>query len=101
MHTDFLTMMSIGLSCCCLKEVYPYKWENDWEEYNETSSPETDFQSHLNIENIADADYVNAKTVCKHFRISNLSKYHDFYLKNDTLLLVDVFEGFRNICRNI
>ena len=35
------------------------------------------------------------KRVCKDFE-KNLGEHHDFYVQNDTLLLVDVFEHFRN-----
>ena len=31
----------------------------------------------------------------------NLGEYHDLYVQNDTLLLVDVFESFRNKCIEI
>ena len=30
-----------------------------------------------------------------------LGKYHDFYLKSDTLLLADVFKNFRKMCLKI
>ena len=46
-------------------------------------------------------DYMHAKRVCKDFEIKNLGEYHDFYFKNDTLLLPDVFENFREICLQI
>ena len=49
-----------------------------WEKFNETSLPEKeDFYSHLIMENIADAEYVHAKRVCKDFEIKNLGEYHD------------------------
>ena len=38
---------------------------------------------------------MHAKRVRKNFEIKNLGEYHNFYLRNDTLLLVDVFEIFR------
>ena len=41
-----------------------------------------------------------AKRVCKDFEIKKLFKYHDLYLKSDTLLLTDVFENFRKMCLN-
>ena len=34
------------------------------------------FYSHLNMEDITDADYVHAKRVCKDFEIKNLEEYH-------------------------
>ena len=69
---------------------------------NETSLPEKeDFGSHLNMENITDADYANAKRVCKNFEIKSLGEYYDLYIQSDSLLLADVFENLRNICLKI
>ena len=34
----------------------------------------------------------------KSFKLENLGDYHDLYVKNDTLLLADVFENFRDMC---
>ena len=74
---------------------------DDWEKFNETSSLEKeDFYSHLNMEDITDADYVHAKKVCKDFEIKNLGEY-DLYVQSDTLLLADVLENFRNMCLKI
>ena len=54
---------------------------DDWEKFNETSLPEKeDFYSHLNMEDITDADYAHAKRVCKDFEIKNLEEYHDLYV---------------------
>ena len=39
------------------------------EKFNETSLPEKDFYSHLNMEDITDADYAHVKQVCKDFKI--------------------------------
>ena len=50
------------------KGVYPYKYMDDWEKFNETSLPgKEDFYSYLNMEDIADEDYAHAKRVCKDF----------------------------------
>ena len=50
------------------------------------------------MEDITDADHAHAKRVCKGFKIENLVDYHDFYVQIDTLLLVDIFKNFRNMC---
>ena len=49
------------------------------------------------MEDITDADYMHAKKVCKNFEIKKLGKYYDLYLKNDILLLADVFKNFRKM----
>ena len=75
---------------------------DDWEKFNEASLPEKeDFYSHLNMEDIIDADYAYAKRVCKDFDIKNLGEYHDLYVQSNAVLLADVFENFRNMCLNI
>ena len=84
------------------KGAYPYEYMDDWEKFNETSLLEKeDFYSHLNMEDIADADYAHAKRVCKDFEIKNLGEYHDLYVQSNTLLLADVLESFRNMSLEI
>ena len=53
------------------------------------------------MEDITDSNYVNAKRICKDYKIKNLREYHDLYVQIDTLLLADVFETFRNMCLEI
>ena len=53
------------------------------------------------MEDITDADYVNAKRVSKDFEIKNLGEYHYLYVQSNALLLADVFENFRNMCLEI
>ena len=75
---------------------------DDWEKFNKSTLPEKEkFYSNLNLEDIAYADYMYAKRVCKYFEIKNLGEYHDLYYKSDTLLLGDVFESFRKRCLKI
>ena len=75
---------------------------DEWVKINKTSLPKKEeFYSNLNVEDITDAEQLRAKRVCKDFEIKKFGEYHDFYLKNDTLLLVDVFKNFREICSKI
>ena len=75
---------------------------DNWEKFNEASLTEKeDFYSHLNMEDISDADYAHAKKFCEDFAIKNLGEHHDLYVQSDALLLADVFENFRNICIKI
>ena len=50
------------------------------------------------MEDINDIDYRHANNVFKRFELENLGQYHDQYVQNDTLLLADVFENFRDMC---
>ena len=81
------------------KGVYPYKYMDNWERFNEASLPnKKSFCSSLNMENIDDIDYRHGNNVFKKFKLKNLGEYHDLYIQSDTLLLADVFENFRNMC---
>ena len=76
------------------KGVYSYDYMDDWEKVDETSLPEKEgFCSHLNMEDITDADYPHAKRVCKDFKVKDLRDYHDLYVQSDALLLANVFES--------
>ena len=81
------------------KGVYPYEYIDSWERFNEISLPsKKDFYSNLNMEDIADIDYRHGNNVFKGFKLDTLGDYHDLYVKSDPLLLVDVFENFRDMC---
>ena len=54
-----------------------------------------DLYSHLNMEDITDADYARTKRVCKDFEIKNLGEYHNLHVQSDPLLLAELFENFR------
>ena len=84
------------------KGVYPYEYMDSWERFNETSLPDKKaFYSELYLEDITDKDYTHAQKVFKELKLKNLGDYHDLYVQNDTLLLADVFENFRNKCIEI
>ena len=84
------------------KGVYPYEDLDSWEKFDEASSPDKKaFHSNLNLEDTSDKDCLYAQKVWGVFEIRNHIKYHDLYVKSDTLLLADVFENFRNMCLDI
>ena len=62
------------------KGVYPYKGMDDWEKLNERINKQ-DFYSHINMEDITDANYVHAKQVHKNFEIKNLGDIMIFTFK--------------------
>ena len=69
---------------------------DDLGKFNETPLPEKeDFYSHLNLEDITDADYAHAKRVCKNFEIKKLGEYHDLYVQSNTLLLAVYLRTFK------
>ena len=81
------------------KGVYPHEYMDNWERFDETSLPDKEsFYSSLNMENIDDIDYRHGNNMFKRFKLKNLREYHDLYVQSDTLLLMDVFENFRNMC---
>jgi hypothetical protein len=61
--------------------------------------PKKKFFSKLNDEGISNADYGRAQSVWKTFNMQTMRDYHDLYLKTDVLLLADVMENFREVCK--
>ena len=50
------------------KGIYPYEYMDDWGKFNETWLPEKEvFYRHLNMEDIIDIDYADAKRISKDF----------------------------------
>ena len=84
------------------KGVYSYEYIDSWERFDKEILPHKEaFYSSLNMGDITDVDYRHAKRVFKIFNNKNLGDYNDFCVQNDTLLLPDVFESFRNKCIEI
>ena len=74
---------------------------DSWKRFNEpVPLDQKQYYSRLNDENISDSDIDHVKNVFNTFKIKNLGKYHDLYVKTDTVLLADVFENFRDKCLN-
>ena len=65
MHKNFLTATIISFFIVA-KRCLSYEYMDEWEELSETALPEKEgFYSHLNMEDITDADYADAKRVLK------------------------------------
>jgi hypothetical protein len=82
------------------KGVYPYEYMDGFDKLGETTLPPKEkFFSKLNNENISDMDYKRAQTVWNAFNMQTMRDYYDLYLKTDVLLLADVMENFRGVCK--
>ena len=82
------------------KGVYPYEWMDSLEKMDAKSlPPKSAFYSKLTGKGITDEDYEHAKNVWKTFDMKTFRDYHDLYNKSDVLLLADVFENFRKVCK--
>jgi len=79
--------------------MFPYEYIDSVDKLNETSLPPRElFYSSLTDETASDDDYQHATNVRRRFCIGTLGDYSDLYIKTDVLLLVDVFENFRDTC---
>ena len=84
------------------RDVYPYEYMDGWERFNEISLLDKEaFNSKLNLKDCTDKDYAQYKEVVKKFELKNIGDYHNLYVQSNTLLLVDVFENFRDKCIEI
>ena len=82
--------------------VLPYEYIDSWEKFNETTLPAKKvFYSQLNLEDITDEDNAHYQKVFKKLGLKNIGDYHDLCVQCDTLLLLDVFENFRDKCIKI
>ena len=70
-----------------------------WDKFEESQLPLIEaFYSNLSMSNVSEDYYQCTQKVWKKFRIHNLGEYHDLYLHTNVILLVKVFEAFRDTC---
>jgi hypothetical protein len=82
------------------KGVYPYEYMDGFDKLGKASlPPKSKLFSKQNNEDISDADYQRAQNVWNVFGMKTMRDYHDLYLKTDVLLLADVMENFRKVCK--
>ena len=82
------------------KGVYPYEWLDSVDRLNETDLPPIEaFYSTLNGSGITKEDYEHAQNVWKTFGMKSMHDYHNLYNTSDVLLLCDIFENFRKVCK--
>ena len=82
------------------KGIYPYEYMDSFDKLGETAlPPRKKFLSKLNDEGISNTDYERAQSVSMTFNMQTMRDYNDLYLKTDVLLLGDVMENFREVCK--
>ena len=82
------------------KGVYPYEYMISINRLDETELPPIEtFYSTLSGSGISEEDYSHAQRVWKIFEMKTMRDYHNLYNQSDVLLLCDVFENFRKVCK--
>ena len=81
------------------KGVFPYTWLDRAAKLEATSIPaQQHFYNDLSEEPCSDEDYRHAHNVWRTFNMKTFLDYTDLYVKTDVLLLVDVFNRYREEC---
>ena len=71
------------------KGIYPYENTDDWAKLNETSLPQKEeFYSNLSMEDITDADYAQAKIVCKDIEIKKIRRLSWFVSSKQYIFVI-------------
>ncbi|MEL7079369.1 MAG: hypothetical protein AAGM46_26060, partial [Cyanobacteria bacterium J06582_2] len=80
------------------KGSYPYEYMDSFDKFEIPQLPPKDqFNSKLNNQSITDEKYQQCVHLWEKFNMRNMGDFHDLYLRQDILLLTDVFENFRNL----
>ena len=107
--TDFQYLLKefpgVDLKSLNGKDIWPYEWMNSIKKFKHVGLPPKEaFYSSLNANqrgkgngHISDEDYKHGQDIWKIFKFKTFKDYHDHYLKNDVLMLTDVFANFINL----
>nr|XP_036673678.1 probable DNA polymerase [Drosophila suzukii] len=84
------------------KGIFPYSYLNSFERLSDTQLPSREnFYNQLTDRHRSEESYQHAQNVWNAFECTNLLDYLLLCLKVDVLLLGDVFENFRKVCKKI
>ena len=75
------------------KDAYPHEYMNSFERFNEEKLPARKSSSHISTK-----DYLTCEKIWDKFKMKNMGDYQHYYIKNDELLLADIFEKFIGTC---
>lgn len=102
MRKHFFNVNENQLNLLERKGILCYDYIDSWEKLNENSLPPKEaFHSSLTNQDISDQQFALANEIWRVFNMQTLGEYTDFYLKIDVLLLVNVFENFRETCQKL
>ena len=92
------------------KGAYPYEYMISFKRFNEeklcarkyffslTKKGKIDEDGKISDGHISIEDYLTCEKIWNKFKMKNMDDYHDHYLKQDVVLLADVFEKFIKTC---
>lgn len=97
-------MIFENAKCCWLcGEAFTEKddeWLDSIDKLDETELPPIEaFFSILSGSGISEEEYSHAQRVWKTFRMKTMRDYHNLYNRSDVMVLCDVFENFRKVCK--
>lgn len=98
--SEFPDITEEQISLLFRKGVFPYDYLNSWAKLEEASLPSKEqFSNILTGKDISEDDYLHAQNVWAKFECKTIKDYMLLYLKTDVLLLTDIFQEFRRICK--
>jgi hypothetical protein len=84
------------------KGIYPYDHIQSYEILNQNTLPSRRaFYSKLSNKKCGKEEYQQAEKVWKLFNCKTFMDYHNLYLTSDVLILADVWENFKLVCKKI